>query len=336
MTGAERRRLAGHVERFAGRELLVLGDLVADAFVHGDIERVSREAPVLILRETGRMHVPGCGGNTVMNVVALGGAARVLGAVGRDEAGERLKDVLAANGARVRSVLGAPRYATPTKTRIVAGGVHTRRQQVVRLDRGGDRLPASVGDRLAKALARGFASGAGLVVADYGFGAATPEILSAAYRLTRERPAFVLVDSRRRLTSYSRVTAATPNQEEVEQALGIHEPLDDRAVKAAARKLFRKLGAEALCVTRGSKGMWLVTEGRSEAIPAFGPDEVADVTGAGDTVTATFAMALAAGAPFRDAAKLANVAAGLAVMKAGTATVAPAELQGALLDGDAR
>jgi len=331
---AERHRLARHVDTFAGRELLVLGDLVADAFVHGDIERVSREAPVLILRETGRMHVPGCGGNTVMNLIALGARPRVLGAVGRDTEGRRLKDALAESGARVRGVVTAEAYATPTKTRIVAGGVHTRRQQVVRIDRSEDRLPTAVAERLALALSRGFEKGLGLVVADYGFGAAAPSVLRAARRATRARPPFVLVDSRQRLAEFHGVTAATPNQEELERALELDAPLDDRSVKSAARRLFRSLGAEALCVTRGSKGMWLVTEGRAEGIPAFGPDEVADVTGAGDTVTATFALALASGAPYRDAAKLANVAAGLAVMKAGTATISPAELSQALLDGE--
>ncbi len=332
MTGSERRRLAAHIDAFRGREVLVLGDLVADRFLHGDIERVSREAPVLILRETERKVVPGGGGNTIMNLCSLGARPFAIGAVGRDEQGQALRDQLRSAGAKVGGVVQTAQYQTPTKTRVVAGGIHTRRQQVVRIDNGSRSLPAAVQDRLVRKLARSFERGAGLVIADYDLGAASPSILTAARRLTRARPAFTLVDSRRRLTSFRGITAATPNQEELERSTASKSPLDESQIRKSARDLRSRLKAQAICVTRGARGMLLVEKDRYRNIPAFGPDEVADVTGAGDTVMATFALALAAGASYPDAAILANIAAGLVVMKAGTATVTTDELHAALTE----
>jgi rfaE bifunctional protein kinase chain/domain len=328
----ERERLTRLLGAFRGREVLVLGDLVADRFLHGDIERVSREAPVLILRETERKVVPGGGGNTIMNLCSLGARPFAIGAVGRDEQGQALRDQLRKAGAKVGSVVQTARYQTPTKTRVVAGGIHTRRQQVVRIDNGSRSLPATMQDRLVRNLARSFERGAGLIIADYDLGAATPAILAAARRLTRARPTFTLVDSRRRLTSFRGITAATPNQEELEGSTETKKTFDESQIRSSARSLRSRLGAEAICVTRGARGMMLVEKNRHQNIPAFGPDEVADVTGAGDTVMASFALALTAGASYADAAALANIAAGLVVMKAGTATITVDELRRALTE----
>jgi len=324
------RRLECLVGAFAGRRVVVLGDLVADEFVHGDIARISREAPVPILEHRRTLVVPGGGGNAVANLRALGAAPLPVGVVGRDESGARLLATLERSGVDLATVVRAAGYATPTKSRILAGGVHTRRQQIVRVDRGathGDLAPR-LRTRLRALLARRVRRAEGLLIADYGYGAATPADLAA---LGPRRPGCVTVDSRARVARYRGATACTPNQEEVERALGLARITGDRALEAAGRTLLARTRNRAVVVTRGARGMSLFTrQARPAHVPAFGSDEVADVTGAGDTVIATLTLALIAGADFLDAARLANYAAGLVVHKAGTATVRPAELVAAI------
>lgn len=320
---------------FRGRRIAVLADLVADEFVYADIERVSREAPVLVLEHRRSQLVLGGGGNAVANLRALGADPRPVGVVGRDETGRRLLAELKRRGISTAGIRTAAGYRTPTKSRILAGGVHTRRQQIVRVDRGSrhGELAAAAQAGLIRRLASTAAGCDGLLVADYGYGAATPALLASVPR--RRLPAIVTVDSRSRTAEFRRVTTCTPNQEELERAAG--RPLaDDSAIERAARNLLRRMGADAVLVTRGSQGMELYEKGRPRlAIPAFGSDEVADVTGAGDTVIATHTLALAAGADVADASRLANVAAGLVVMKAGTATVSERELRRALREARA-
>ena len=335
---ADADRLHGLVDRFPGRRVVVLGDLVADEFVHGDIARVSREAPVLILEHRDTIVVPGGGGNAVANVRALGGRPVPVGVVGRDDAGRRLLRAFREAGVSTRGIVTLADRETPTKSRVLAGGVHTRRQQVVRIDRGashGSLTPdarAALRTRYEDALGRAD----GLLIADYGYGAAAPEDAMPLAREAFDRGLTVTVDSRTRVTAFRGLTACTPNQEELERALGLEPLTDDPTVEDAGRKLLRRTGHRAVLVTRGAQGMALHRK-RSAAIriPAFGSDEVADVTGAGDTVIATFTLALIAGADLVDASRLANYAAGLVVMKAGTATLSPIELRAAI-DEDLR
>ena len=313
----------------------MLGDVVVDEFVYGDITRVSREAPVLILEDSRSETVPGGGGNSSANLRALGAAPLPVGVVGKDEAGKRLLAEFKRRRIDTSGLVVDGAYRTPCKSRILAGGVHTRRQQVVRLDRNPARaeLPARTRASLRRALRSALREAEGLLVADYGYGAAIPEMLSSVSAQLKRRGLTVTVDSRSRAAQFRGVTACTPNQEELEQALGLG-PLEDGAVEAAGRKLLRKCGSGALLVTRGAKGMLLLPRGgRSLTIPAYGSDEVADVTGAGDTVTAVFTLALIAGAGFNDAALLANYAAGLVVAKAGTATISRQELIHAVREG---
>lgn len=325
-----RDRLARLISGFRGRRVVVVGDFVADEFVYGDIARVSREAPVLILEHRDTAVVPGGGANAVVNLRSLGAMPVPVGVVGRDASGRELLRHFRRLRIPTSAVVSAPGYATPSKSRLVAGGLHTRRQQIVRVDRGarhGRLAPgtaAAVRARLRKAL-RG---SDGLLIADYGYGAADPAVVGALAR-SGSRP--VTVDSRARVSRFRNVTACTPNQEEVEKALGMAPLTTRRAVEQAGRRLLRETGNHAVLVTRGSQGMSLFRRGRPAAhIPAFGSDEVADVTGAGDTVIAVFTLSLAAGGDFLEAATLANCAAGLVVMKAGTATVSRAELLAAL------
>jgi rfaE bifunctional protein kinase chain/domain len=210
--------------------------------------------------------------------------------------------------------------------------VHTRRQQIVRLDRGAahGELPARARSALRRALRSALRQADGLLLADYGYGAASPEVMAELAATHARRKRIVTVDSRGRVVRFRGVTACTPNQEELEQALGL-PPLDDDGVAAAGRRLLRRCGNRAVLVTRGAKGMVLFERGRPAlTVPAYGSDEVADVTGAGDTVIAVFTLALITGAEFADAARLANYAAGLVVTKVGTATVTRRELVAAI------
>jgi rfaE bifunctional protein kinase chain/domain len=334
---AERReRLLQLVDGFSARRVLVVGDLIADEFIYGEVSRVSREAPVLILKYDASEIVAGGAGNAANNVAALGGRASLAGLAGRDPQGRRL---LASFGRGVdrRLVVRAKEYLTPVKTRILAGGVHSAKQQVVRIDREtswplAEDVSRAFGAKVTKALAECDA----VLLSDYGSGLVTPD-LAAAIRLqlskrTRRRPVPVLVDSRYRLLEYRGLTTCTPNESEVEQVLGIRIDDDLGVLERAGRLLLRRTGMQALLVTRGSRGMALFQPRQPTIhIPIHGSDEVADVTGAGDTVNATFGLALAAGASFYEAARLANYAGGLVVMKRGTATVSARELIDAII-----
>lgn len=329
-------RLEHLVGRFAKRRVAVLGDLVCDEFLHGEIARVSREAPVLILEHERTVVVPGGAGNAVANLRALGADPIPLGVVGKDASGADLLRQFEEAGIDTRGVRAESGYGTPTKSRILAGGVHTRRQQIVRVDRGAKH--GTLADRVVGALTRRAASALrraeGLVVADYGYGAAPPEVFRALRAAIGDRPVFV--DSRGRVAKFRGVGACTPNQEELELAMATGTLRSDRAVASAGAGLRKKTGNDAVLVTRGAKGMMLFEkDGSTHAIPAFGAGEVADVTGAGDTVIAVFALARLAGGTWIESATLANMAAGLVVMKVGTATVSPAELVAAIHEDDA-
>jgi D-glycero-beta-D-manno-heptose-7-phosphate kinase len=333
---AERKaRLLGLVDGFSSRRVLVVGDLIADEFVYGEVARVSREAPVLILKYDATAMVAGGAGNAANNVASLGGRARLVGLVGADPEGRRLLGSFH-RGVDRRHVVRTRGYRTPVKTRILAGGIHAARQQVVRIDREpGWPLDESVSAVLEKKIAPALDDCDAVLLSDYGSGLVTPALAHAIHRAVvgraRRRPIPVLLDSRYRLLDYHGLTTSTPNESEVEQVLGIRINDNGAALERAGRLLLRRTGMQAVLITRGSRGMALF-QPRQPAIhlPIFGSDEVTDVTGAGDTVNATFGLALAAGASFYEAARLANYAGGLVVMKRGTATVSSRELADAV------
>jgi rfaE bifunctional protein kinase chain/domain len=321
---ARERRLIG---RFGGVRLVVAGDLIADEFIYGRLDRVSREAPVLILRYASTEIVPGGAGNAAANAHALGARVTVAGILGRDDAGRRLAAALPA-GTR-SGIVRAPRYVTPVKTRILAGGVHSAKQQVVRIDRAGtDPGPAAV-RQFEVSLTRGLRRADAVILSDYGTGLLTPGRWNRVFAAAGRRPPLVFVDSRYALDGFAGMTACTPNESEVEALLGVRINDDKRALEDAGHALLDRLRCRAVLITRGSRGMALFAPGTPTVhIPIVGSDEVADVTGAGDTVIATFALAVAAGATFVEAARLANRAGGIVVMKRGTATVSREELLG--------
>jgi len=329
----EAERLLALVDALAGQPVLMLVDLVADRFITGTPKRISREAPVLILRHEEEELVPGGGANAVANVAALGGRPLVVGIVGEDRSGDELVAALAARGVDVAGVRARRGYRTPTKTRILAGARHSIKQQVVRFDVEGElELHAEDRQFLAAQLARLHGRTRVAVLSDYGYGAVDPSLVPACREAVGASGTLVC-DSRYRLAEFRGVDGATPNEEEAEALVG--GPLGSRAggtdaLSAGARALRERLGARFLLVTRGSAGMVLLDAQGIAHVPVHGTDQVADVTGAGDTVIGTFALALAAGASPLEAALLANYAGGVVVMKRGTATLAPDELRAAV------
>lgn len=325
-------RLRALVDRFAGRRVVVLADFVVDEFVYGRVERVSREAPVLILQYEGTDTRLGGGANAVHNIKTLGGRPSPLGVVGRDAAGETLLDLFRSAGVSTSRVLVSRDHATPVKTRVLAGGVHSTKQQIVRMDRVRPAGPRSEARRrLVRALASLKGRVDGVLISDYGVGLLSPAIVKRAIGWARRRKIPVTVDSRHGLLAFHGMTAVTPNEAEVEAALRVRIGNDRKTLEKAGRSLLRRLGCGAVLITRGSDGMALFERGASPIhIPVYGTDEVADVTGAGDTVIAAFTLALASGATPVEAAILANHAGGIVVTKRGTAAVSAAELKRSL------
>ncbi len=331
-----RDRLLSLVNSFQGRRIAVVADLVVDEFLNGRVERISREAPVLILQYEGSELRLGGGANAVHNIKTLGGEPFPVGFVGHDAMGRSLMALLRKKKIKTLGVGRARDYGTPLKTRILGGGFHTTRQQIVRMDRtrplsaDPDPGPAHVRRVLDRI---GFVDG--VLVSDYGLGLVSPEVLRLSTAFAKKHRAPLTADSRHALLGLSGVTAVTPNEPEVEEALGITIGHDLARLTRAGRTLQARLKTPSVLVTRGSDGMSLFEAGEPPRhIPVFGSDEVADVTGAGDTVIATFTLALAAGATAFEAAHLANLAGGLVVMKRGTATVSARELRQAIRQAD--
>ena len=331
-------RLLSTLEALAGRRTVVIGDIAADEFLYGRVARVSREAPVLILEYDTTEIVPGGAGNAARNVASLGGRTQLFGCVGRDDQGARLLTSLVDAGIDARGVVRLRDHTTTTKTRVLAGGIHSAKQQVVRIDRTGARLASrTVHDAWGTRLDAALRTCDAVLVSDYGAGVVTPALVRHVRRTLRARKGRripVLLDSRYDLQRYEGVTASTPNEAEVEAMLGVRIGDDARVLEKAGRAVLDQTRTEAVLITRGGRGMALFERDRPTVrIPIYGSDEIADVTGAGDTVIATVTQAVAAGASMEDAARLANYAGGLVVMKRGTATVSRAELRAAV-EGD--
>ncbi len=325
-------RLKKIVEAFSRLTVTVLGDLVADEFVFGEISRVSREAPVLILQHREKTVVPGGGANAIYNLADLGVKVLPVGVVGDDEAGRLLLERFREKRISLSGISVEKSYTTVTKTRILAGMTHAWPQQVVRIDREPSEPPSRRLEGTLVAAARKFAGRSNAVlVSDYGYGAASPSVLNQVQAKGLLSGLPVTLDSRYRMLEFSGITAATPNEAEVEAALRTRIGQDWKKLINAGAEIVRRMKLQSLVITRGRDGMAAFSGGEKPVdIPSFGSDEVTDVTGAGDTVIATFTAALAAGASAGDAAKLANYAGGIVVMKRGTATVSRKELLSAL------
>ncbi|HPR64590.1 MAG TPA: PfkB family carbohydrate kinase [Thermoanaerobaculia bacterium] len=311
-------RLSTILSAIKGRSIPVLADLVVDRYLYGVPKRISREAPVLILSFDRDWMVPGGGANTISNLQALGAKPVPAGIIGDDPPGRFLLDTFGDHGMDLSHLRVLSDAETLTKMRILAGPRSGVKQQVVRMDMersfesGTVTLPAlSEGDLLA--------------VSDYGYNTVCPD----AILKLRDRGIRVIVDSRYRLAQFPGVFAVTPNEEEACAFLGREFRTPEEALEGA-EEIRGRLEAAVVLLTRGSEGMVLSVDGLNLAIPVFGSDQPADVTGAGDTVLAAFAAAMASGATPLEAATLANIAGGIVVMKLGTAVCTPAEIRKAL------
>ena len=317
-------RLTKIVRSFPRRKLVIIGDSIADRFLYGTISRVSREAPVFILRHEQTETVPGGAANCAVNLASLGADVSLISVVGKDEAGVGLLERLKRAGVNTGSMLTSDKVQTTTKVRILAGQSHSSRQQVIRIDYEGapisdPEVRAGVVEELNEMSSEADA----VIVSDYNYGI----VDDSAIAVLRKISAPVLVDSRFRLEGFKGFTAATPNEDEVEHLFG-RPIISDEQLATDATALKTRLGYEALLVTRGGKGMMLLERDSPPfQISAVGAQQPVDVTGAGDTVIATFALGLASGASFCDAARLANYAGGLVVMKRGTASITSHELE---------
>lgn len=328
MGNAQSERLKEIVDKFPTLTITVLGDLVADEFVTGEISRISREAPVLILQHRETTVVPGGGANAINNLADLGARVLPVGLLGDDQPGRSILQLFRKKKISIAGILRDKNYPTVTKTRIMAAMPHTWRQQVVRVDREPDSQPTPNARGKLIQFGRDYIEHSdALLISDYGYGAATPEIVKSVRGSTRPKSMPTVLDSRHRMLQYSGITAATPNEAEVEEALNRPVGQTWPSLCSAANEVMSRMKLPSLVITRGRDGM-VVFSRKSDPvdIPIFGSDEIADVTGAGDTVIATFTAALAAGATPQEAAHLANYAGGIVVMKRGTATITRAEL----------
>ncbi|MEP6568808.1 MAG: PfkB family carbohydrate kinase [Acidobacteriota bacterium] len=328
-------RLIEIVKRFPQRRILVIGDAVADQFIYGAINRVSREAPVFILHHEHTETLPGGAANCAVNLASLGAAVSLVSVAGDDEAGRALVEKLKTAGVDCSGVLTSPALRTTTKVRILAGQLHSTRQQIIRIDYEGEPLSDStVRARLRDQVLEQTKSVDAVIISDYNYGVADGEMASYVRKEMAARKIPVLADSRFRLGDFVGFTSATPNQDEVEQLLG--KGFTNLAgLETAGQELRQRLGYRALLITRGSQGMLLLEDGAAPVhLDAVGAHEPVDVTGAGDTVMAAYTLALASDSSFPDAARVANYAGGLVVMKRGTASVTREELEHSILNSE--
>ena len=309
-------------DSFPGKRIIIAGDLVADQFLQGTIARVSREAPVFILRHDETDTRAGAAANAAVNVATLGAKPVLVGLVGADEAGDLLLEVLRNSGVDCDHIIADAALKTTKKVRVLAGQHYAARQQVIRIDYENDGdISGPVRERLLSNLSAAGANADALVVSDYNYGVAGRELFELASKIAVERSIPLLVDSRYRLSDFPNATAATPNQEEVERIIGRDLTLEE------CGRLRERLSVGSLLVTRGNKGMLLFEKDHEPLdLPAVGATEPVDVTGAGDTVIAAYALGLASGLSSADAARTANHAGGIVVMKKGTASVSVEEL----------
>lgn len=313
------RRLLALLERFRRSRILVVGDLMLDRFIFGEVERISPEAPVPVFRVTSESFRLGGAANVVHNIRTLGGRATACGVIGRDEGGKRLLRELKSIGSSTAGVFSEIHFHTTQKSRLIA---HPRHQQIVRLDREEHgEMDQKVLRRLRHFLEGHASRYDGVVLSDYGKGVIHPELLAQVGDWAERKDLLCVVDPKKEnFGRYRGFTLVTPNREEASEASGI--PIrDENSLKEAGAKLVEMWLAEAVLITRGQEGMSLFRrDGKNLYFPTAAR-EVFDVTGAGDTVVAACALALGSGATFEEAAVLANLAAGVVVGEVGTFAV---------------
>ncbi|RMF98308.1 MAG: hypothetical protein D6734_00585 [Candidatus Schekmanbacteria bacterium] len=325
------------LNRFSKKRIGAVGDFIADEYIYGATDRVSREAPVLILKYDHGDIFPGGCGNACNNLNALGCEVIPFGVIGDDDTGKILLKQFRSKGINTSNLLKDKKRTTARKTRILAGGHHTAKQQVIRIDRESryfisDSIEAKLIGRIKKELPNLDA----LIISDYNLGVISERLIEYINSLAEKKETIITVDSRFRFNRFKNITALTPNEVEASRTTGIAIGDDDESLIKCGNALFDITNPDALLITRGRRGMSLFEKnGTITSIDVYGKDEISDVTGAGDTVISAFTLALASGATFREAMMISNYAGGIVVMKSGTATVTKAELLAAIKDVEA-
>jgi rfaE bifunctional protein kinase chain/domain len=328
----KKRALLQIIENFPQKKIIVWGDFILDEYLFGTTRRVSREAPVLILSYRRKEFSLGGGGNALLNLKALGANPIAVGVLGQDEAGSRISRILKQNSISTRHLIRHKAHSTPVKTRILAGEETTRKQQILRIDQEAkvpDTPPLKA--KILKILLDLKPQADAVIISDYDYLTVKEDVFRQILPRFQKSSIPIALDSRFRLLNFKGVTVVTPNEPEVEEALQLR--IDDNAkiITHAGKTLLKKSEAATILLTRGSQGMVLFEKNKAPyLIPIFGTTDIVDVTGAGDTVISVFTLALASGATYREAAQLANYAGGLVVMKKGTSTITPQELQKAI------
>lgn len=313
-----------------GRSILVIGDMVADIYLDGRISRISREAPVLVLEQAGEKVVAGGAANVVNNIATLGGKVHAVGLVGSDESADGLRAILAKNGADVRGLIADASRPTISKTRIIAGGRATVSQQIVRIDRESKApMAPTIEAELRAYIESVLPTVEGVVISDYGSGTVTEGLQQLLIDYCRAHDIPSIVDSRYAVRRFHGIGYVKQNDAEIAAAMGRNLDTTEDIVRAA-EELRQELAAKGVLVTRGELGMVLVEHGAVHEIPVSDKSEVFDVSGAGDTCVAAVILALAAGVAPATAARLSNIASGIAVRKLGTSTVSVRELAEAI------
>lgn len=324
---ASAERLFHLLDRFSQARVLVVGDLTLDEFVTGQVERISREAPVLILRHETTKQVPGGGANAVYNLAKLGAQVQAVGLLGKDDQGRSLRRLFDLAGVNTQGILIDPDRPTVTKTRISGHSRQSVTQQIVRVDRKSDELPDSdLQLHMAEYIESQVGTVDAVVCSDYGDGVLTPLVITSALSHSR-----TIVDAQKQIQRYQGAMLFTPNLPEAEQAVG-YAITNPQTLTQAGQDLLTLTQAQQILITRGEQGMSLFDRtGSEQHIPAFNRTEVFDVTGAGDTVVTALTLGLTAGASFWEAAVLGNLAASIVVRQFGTTTTTPDEMKVAML-----
>lgn len=325
------RNLVPYIDKLQNQKIMIIGDMVADVYLEGKIARISREAPVLILEHSHEIVVPGGAANAVHNAAALGGQVYAVGVVGQDNAGEQLSHSLRDKKVNIDGLFIDASRSTITKTRIMAGGQATVRQQIVRIDRESkEPLDTTIEQKMLTYIEAIIQTMSAVIISDYGSMTISPAIREQVISACNRAGIPSIVDSRYDIMAYEGIRLVKQNESEAAAATGI-KMLNGSQLQQAAELMLAKLKAEVILITQGPDGMTLFNRnGTQTHIPVTNMSEVYDVTGAGDTVVATMMLALAAGADYVEAACLANFAAGVVVRKPGTATTSSQELKVAI------
>ena len=320
-------RLKELIRKMQNKKIIVVGDILVDQYIYTDTNRVSREAPVLILKYDREELVPGGASNSVNNIRAIGGDPVPIGIVGNDEIGRKIINVFEKKNISIDGVIIDKETHTTLKTRVMAGGYHTSRQQVIRIDK---EAKEEIGDAVEKKIIN-FIKGNlknvdAVLVSDYGYGVLNDNIKNILLAEIKKENKITVVDSRYNIIDFKKVTIVTPNEVEAGNSIGI-VITNENDLRKVGKILLRRLDSRGVLITRGRYGMALFEKnGNITLIPVHGIDEVVDVTGAGDTVASVFTLALSAGASLLEASVLSNYAAGIVVMKRGTATASKEEV----------